>query len=93
VQNRNAMQAMLAADCINQTSPLLGATLLYTNLPNSTVGRGEGSAKAVEQEAAARAATRAAFTCRTVMPSKHAYTHALFLCSNTNMHLYSHDLS
>jgi len=48
------MQAMLAADCINQTS-LSGATLHYTNLPNSTVGRGEGRAKAVEQEAANRA--------------------------------------
>jgi len=65
VQSRNAMQANFATDCINQTS-LFWVTLHYTNLPTSTVGRGEGRAKAVEQEV--RAATKAAFTPRAFLP-------------------------
>jgi len=59
------MQANFATDCINQTS-LFWVTLHYTNLPTSTVGRGEGRAKAVEQEV--RAATKAAFTPRAFLP-------------------------
>jgi len=52
---------MLCKPCLQQTVLIRPQC---NNLPNSTVGHGEGRAKAVEQVAAERATSRAAFICR-----------------------------